>query len=422
MRARWMIGLAVAVLGASCIDYTGLGSDSIDYTKVGNTGAGASGEQCLSGSTKCQDGMSNDVCVNTQNDPSHCGACGNACGTPPNATAACVVGQCGVGNCSAGFANCDMDATDGCEVKLATDTAHCGACGNVCSVVNATAACVVGQCGIGNCSAGFANCDMDATDGCEVKLATDAAHCGACGNACVSGKFCQVGACIPVPEGMVSIPAGTFTMGDADNKAKAGMVTVSAFFMDVTEVTTKAYAACVLSNKCTAASTGGSYCNAGVAGRENHPINCVDWNQATAYCAAQGRRLPTEEEWEYAARGTDGRIYPWGNEAPAAQLCWNGAGNDLGAGNRSHTCAVGSYSKGNSSFGLADMAGNVWEWTSSKHGVNDPDSSAARVNRGGSWFNDAPSNVRSADRRGAGPASRYVYLGFRCAGPFSLDP
>ena len=417
MRARWMIGLAVAVLGASCIDYTGLGSDSIDYTKVGNTGAGASGEQCLSGSTKCQDGMSNDVCVNTQNDPSHCGACGNACGTPPNATAACVVGQCGVGNCSAGFANCDMDATDGCEVKLATDAAHCGACGNVCSVVNATAACVAGQCGIGNCSAGFANCDMDATDGCEVKLATDAAHCGACGNACVSGKFCQVGACIPVPEGMVSIPAGTFTMGDADNKAKAGMVTVSAFFMDVTEVTTKAYAACVLSNKCTAASTGGSYCNAGVAGRENHPINCVDWNQATAYCAAQGLRLPTEEEWEYAARGTDGRLFPWGNTAPTNQLCWNGAGNDLGQVNRKNTCAVSSYSSGNSPFGLADMSGNVWEWTSSTFGGG-----AARVYRGGGWNDYDPSYVRSANRHVYEPTARHVDLGLRCAGPFSLDP
>ena len=417
MRARWMIGLAVAVLGASCIDYTGLGSDSIDYTKVGNTGAGASGEQCLSGWTKCQYGMSNDLCVNTQNDPSHCGACGNACGTPPNATAACVVGQCGVGNCSAGFANCDMDATDGCEVKLATDTAHCGACGNVCSVVNATAACVVGQCGIGNCSAGFANCDMDATDGCEVKLATDAAHCGACGNACVSGKFCQVGACIPVPEGMVSIPAGTFTMGDADNKAKAGMVTVSAFFMDVTEVTTKAYAACVLSNKCTAASTGGSYCNAGVAGRENHPINCVDWNQATAYCAAQGLRLPTEEEWEYAARGTDGRLFPWGNTAPTNQLCWNGAGNDLGQVNRKNTCAVSSYSSGNSPFGLADMSGNVWEWTSSTFGGG-----AARVYRGGGWNDYDPSYVRSANRHVYEPTARHVDLGLRCAGPFSLDP
>ena len=209
---------------------------------------------------------------------------------------------------------------------------------------------------------------------------------------------------------IVSIPAGTFTMGDADNTEKAGMVTVSAFFMDVTEVTTEAYAACVASNKCTAAYTNG-YCNAGVAGRENHPINCVDWNQATAYCAAQGRRLPTEEEWEYAARGTDGRIYPWGNTTPTNQLCWDGAGNDLGAGNRKSTCAVASFPAGNSPFGLSDMSGNVWEWTSSADGTN-------RVNRGGGWYYDSPSYVRSAFRYGSDPSFQDAFLGFRCAGSF----
>ena len=369
MRARWIIALAVAVLGASCIDYTGLGSDRFDYTKVGNTGAGASGasgasgEQCLSGWTKCQDGMSNDVCVNTQNDPS-----------------------------------------------------HCGACGNMCSAANATAACVVGQCGIGNCLSGSTKCQDDLSNNVCVNTQNDPSHCGACGNMCVSGKFCQVGACIPVPEGMVNIPAGTFTMGDDQNTEKAGMVTVSAFFMDVTEVTTEAYAACVLSNKCTTTNTSGS-CNAGVAGRENHPINCVDWNQATAYCAAQGLRLPTEEEWEYAARGTDGRLFPWGNTAPTNQLCWNGAGNDLGQVNRKNTCAVSSYSSGNSPFGLADMSGNVWEWTSSTFGGG-----AARVYRGGGWNDYDPSYVRSANRHVYEPTARHVDLGLRCAGPFSLDP
>ena len=181
-------------------------------------------------------------------------------------------------------------------------------------------------------------------------------------------------------------------------------------------MTTEAYAACVLSNKCTTTNTSGS-CNAGVAGRENHPINCVDWNQATAYCAAQGLRLPTEEEWEYAARGTDGRLFPWGNTAPTNQLCWDGAGNDLGEGNRKNTCAVSSYSSGNSPFGLADMSGNVWEWTSSTFGGG-----AARVYRGGGWNDYDPSYVRSANRHVYEPTARHVDLGLRCAGPFSLDP
>jgi len=206
---------------------------------------------------------------------------------------------------------------------------------------------------------------------------------------------------------VVSIPAGTFTMGDPKNTGKAGMVTVGAFVFDRTEVTAAAYAACVASGKCTPAET---YCNAGVAGRENHPINCVDWEQATAYCAAQGRRLPTEEEWEYAARGADVRLFPWGNTAPSNQLCWNGEGNDLGEGNRHSTCAVGSYPSGNSPFGLADMSGNVWEWTSSAY------DSSARVVRGGSWRIDDPSLVRSA-RRWDDPPYQYDDLGFRCAGP-----
>ena len=180
--------------------------------------------------------------------------------------------------------------------------------------------------------------------------------------------------------GMVGIPPGTFTMGDEQNKDKAGRVTVAAFCIDPTEVTVAAYAKCVVNGKCTVAS---NFNNAGVAGRENHPISDVDENQATAYCAAQGLRLPTEEEWEYAARGTDGRRYPWGNEDPTNQLCWGGEG----------TCAVGSYPKGDSPFGLSDMAGNVWEWTSSQYSIVKYSYHSKvqygevtdRVFRGGSW-------------------------------------
>ena len=215
------------------------------------------------------------------------------------------------------------------------------------------------------------------------------------------------------PTGMLPIPPGTFTMGDAENTSKAGQVTVAGFCMDTTEVTTAAYAACVKSGKCRVASTGGD-CNAGVAGRDNHPINCVDWHDAKSYCRAQGRWLPTEEEWEYAARGTDGRIFPWGNAEPAGQLCWNGEGNSLGKGNRQSTCAVASIPAGNSPFGLFDMSGNVWEWTSSTYSATD----AARVFRGGSWFYDDPSFVRSAFRGRFVPADLRVDLGFRCAGSF----
>jgi len=212
--------------------------------------------------------------------------------------------------------------------------------------------------------------------------------------------------------GMALIPAGTFTMGDDETTAKAGQVTVDAFCMNRTEVTTAAYAACVKAGKCTPADTGRS-CNAGVAGRERHPINCVDWNQADAYCKAQGLRLPTEEEWEYAARGTDGRLFPWGNAAPSDQLCWDGKGNDQGEGNRRSTCPVGAYPKGRSPFGLDDMSGNVWEWTSTPDG-------GARVHRGGCWGDVGPSYVRSAYRSRFAPSFRDDYLGFRCAGSAAL--
>ncbi|MBM4374831.1 MAG: SUMF1/EgtB/PvdO family nonheme iron enzyme [Deltaproteobacteria bacterium] len=212
--------------------------------------------------------------------------------------------------------------------------------------------------------------------------------------------------------GMVPIPAGTFTMGDDENTEKAGQVTVDAFCMNRTEVTTAAYAACVKAGKCTPADT--EYgCNAGVAGRQNHPINCVDWNQADAYCTAQGLRLPTEEEWEYAARGTDGRLFPWGNAEPSKQLCWDGEGNDKGQGNRQSTCPVGAYPKGRSPFGLVDMVGNVWEWTSTQKG-------SYRVRRGGSWGCVDPSCARSAFRHGDGPTHQRDDLGFRCAGSAAL--
>ena len=219
------------------------------------------------------------------------------------------------------------------------------------------------------------------------------------------------------PTGMLPIPPGTFRMGDAVNTSKAGQVTVAGFCMDTTEVTTAAYAACVASGKCTRAERF-AFCNAGVAGRENHPINCVDWNQAKAYCDAQGQRLPTEEEWEYAATGGDGRTYPWGDDEPSNQLCWNGEGNDLGKGNRQSTCAVGSYPNGNSPFRLADMSGNVWEWTSSgaSNSYSSPRDEGYRMVRGGDRHNDEPTDVRAARRWVHAQENQLYFLGFRCAG------
>jgi formylglycine-generating enzyme required for sulfatase activity len=214
---------------------------------------------------------------------------------------------------------------------------------------------------------------------------------------------------------MVLVPAGTFAMGSNDSEAHADekpvhQVRVNAFWMDTTEVTVAAYAACVRAGSCAAAKSD-EFCNGNKRDRQSHPVNCVSWHEAGAYCAWANKRLPSEEEWEYAARGSDGRKYPWGNEAPGSQLCWNRWESKQG------TCEVGAFAAGRSPFGLFDMAGNVWEWTSSdysedysKNRVND-----ARVKRGGCWDCGDASIVRAAFRGGLAPSIRSFFLGFRCA-------
>jgi sulfatase modifying factor 1 len=207
---------------------------------------------------------------------------------------------------------------------------------------------------------------------------------------------------------MVSLPAGSFKPGDLDRAA-----TVGAFCMDTTEVTVDAYTACVRAGKCSADhlgewSTDGTKfnrdpkCNYGVAGRGNHPINCVDWQQADTYCRAEGKRLPSEEEWEWAARGaTQARVYPWGGEAPAGQLCWSGVQK------REGTCTVGSYPQGDAPGGIHDLAGNVWEWTSSSW-------DADHVYRGGSWHSEVAAHPRAAERSRGSVPYRLYFVGFRC--------
>jgi len=254
------------------------------------------------------------------------------------------------------------------------------------------------------------------------------------------------------PPGMDFIPKGTFMMGSEngeDNEKPVHEVTVEELCMDHTEVTVAAYAACVKDGKCkeaeaTADWTGSSaeerafwsqFCNVDRIDRQDHPINCVDWNAATAYCMAVGKRLPTEEEWEYAARGTDGRKYPWGNEEPSKDLL-NGCGDECVALGREkgerwermypgddgfpETAPVGRFAQGKSPFGVLDMAGNVWEWTSSGYFADSRITSKncstnICVLRSGGWFFGAASNVRATHRYGSVPTARSVNTGFRCA-------
>jgi hypothetical protein len=130
------------------------------------------------------DGMARNGCeANTFTDPAHCGGCGTACAARANASPTCTAGRCGF-TCNAGFADCDGVAENGCEADTRNDPMRCGGCGGVCAPTNATAACVMGRCAVGACAMGFADCDMNPGNGCEVNTRSDVSSCGGCGNAC----------------------------------------------------------------------------------------------------------------------------------------------------------------------------------------------------------------------------------------------
>jgi|GEM_PF-1212356 hypothetical protein len=142
----------------------------------------------------------NGLCAVVATDANNCGTCGNVCPPLTNASPACISGNCGIGSCNPGFLDCDLNAANGCEVNKNTDPNNCGNCGVSCpNVQNATRACNAGNCGIGSCNAGYADCNANPTDGCEVNTAIDVSNCGACGNSCsaphVATSTCVTGAC-----------------------------------------------------------------------------------------------------------------------------------------------------------------------------------------------------------------------------------
>jgi formylglycine-generating enzyme required for sulfatase activity len=235
---------------------------------------------------------------------------------------------------------------------------------------------------------------------------------------------------------MVRLPEGFFLLGESTGPLRDTPTweRVGPFLLDVTEVTVAAYSECVKAGKCTPAATTvewevitasqraawSAYCNGDRADRADHPVNCVDWRQAVAYCAWVGKRLPSEAEWEWAARnGREETRYPWGNDPPAGQLCWDGEGNDVGLGRRAGTCRAGSHPAGASRLGIQDLAGGVWEWTSSQT-VAGADSrrrggTPVKVARGGGWEETQPWNVAATVRPADLPSRRDAQLGFRCA-------
>jgi formylglycine-generating enzyme required for sulfatase activity len=261
-----------------------------------------------------------------------------------------------------------------------------------------------------SCSEGGYECGMP-PDGCFGSL-----NCPSCAD---SSDACTNSICTPA--GMVGILAGSYQMGcnsavdsscDPDESPQH-TVTLGTFRIDITEVSEAAYDMCVSAGTCTAPA--GPYTPASTP---TLPVQGVTWDQASAYCAWAGKRLPTEAEWERAARGTDGRLYPWGASAPTCSrvdysACSQGA------------IAVTSDPSGASPAGALNMSGNEWEWVADYYDPSyyassptanpqGPTTPGDRVIRGGS-YSSVTTDLRTSNREHAQASNNAATHGFRCA-------
>jgi formylglycine-generating enzyme required for sulfatase activity len=241
--------------------------------------------------------------------------------------------------------------------------------------------------------------------------------------------------CLASEPGMVFIPGGEFSRGRSydwpdtrlawypnplKDDTPVRKVYVNPFTMDEAEVTNERYAVFA---KASRRKVPYHWSKGKIPqGQEKHPVVNVSWNDAVAFCGWEGKRLPTEAEWEHASRGlAEGRMYPWGDDNPTAKLAVYGS--DAGA------AAV--CSKERNYFGLCDMIGNVWEWTADWYDRNyyevspdrdplGPAQGIYRVLRGGSWFDQPPLFLTCSYRSWARPAERSPTIGFRCVRPIAV--
>ncbi len=231
---------------------------------------------------------------------------------------------------------------------------------------------------------------------------------------------------VTAPEGMVYVLGGALQIGREDgeeNEKPVHTVTIKPFFMDKTEVTNLQYQKFIEATnyKPPPIWNGAQF----PAGEENYPVRDVTWEDAKAYAEWAGKRLPTEEEWEFAARGPEGRLYPWGDK-----FIPDAANVKADNGDKRDLVPVGQFVVGTSPFGIVDMAGNAYEWTASEYAaypggkLTTPDGfKSLKVIRGGS-YESTPAQVTATRRRGwpatrtdwpAGQAANYAQMGFRCA-------
>jgi formylglycine-generating enzyme required for sulfatase activity len=220
---------------------------------------------------------------------------------------------------------------------------------------------------------------------------------------------------------MVLIPAGEFSMG-SENSSPAQkpvhQVYLDDYYLDKYEVTNIRYSGCVMVGKCKRPTNDIEFSDPTLA---DYPVVFVDWSMAQTYCYWRGGRLPSEAEWEKAARGTDGRIYPWGNN-----WIFDCVPANFGGCNDSAK-PVGSYPAGVSPYGIFEMAGNVWEWTGDWYAENyyasllplstnptGPKTGFERVVRGGSWIS-FHAYLENPNRDKFDPIRAIATIGFRCA-------
>jgi hypothetical protein len=294
-------GACALTCASGWADANGNRADGCELNITTNANCGAPGNACVSSAghtSTCVSGACSSIAcpaqrancntsavdgceVNLASDPAHCGACQQACAVA-NATAACAAGACAVGACNPGFANCDGAAANGCETAPATDVANCGACGNACALANATPVCAAGACVIGTCAEGFADCNGVAADGCEVNLNSSASNCGGCGSACDlphATPACTAGSCA----------VAACAAGFADCNSDAGCET------DLSSVTScggcgVTCASGPHSTPTCGASACGITCEAGFANCDGDSANgCeVDTTTSGAHCGACG--------------------------------------------------------------------------------------------------------------------------------------